>query len=108
MNQSNSCNCHQNQCHPPCCERGPAGPKGDQGPAGPDIVQAGEVRHGVPSLENGCPVGPGPLTGPRRDRFCQCSRAPRMAPRAPVFCRANTSAPARMEPAMVEIRKGAT
>ena len=35
MDYKNPCNNYQNQCHPPCCERGPAGPKGDQGPMGP-------------------------------------------------------------------------
>ena len=39
MNQNNFGNCCQNQCHPTCCERGPAGPKGDQGPAGPQGIK---------------------------------------------------------------------
>ena len=51
MDNNNSCmNCH-NQCHPPCCERGPAGPKGDQGPMGPQGMKG----------DTGCP-------GPKGDR----------------------------------------
>ena len=51
IDNNNSCmNCH-NQCHPPCCERGPAGPKGDQGPMGPQGMKG----------DTGCP-------GPKGDR----------------------------------------
>ena len=52
MDQNNSCNCHQNQCYPSCCARGPAGPKGDQGPVGPQGIKG----------DMGCP-------GPKGDKI---------------------------------------
>ena len=46
MDYNNSCNKCQNQCNPPCCERGPAGPKGDPGPMGPQGINGDIGRPG--------------------------------------------------------------
>ena len=56
MHQKNSCGDCQNPCHPPCCERGPAGPKGDQGPMGPQGLK-GDAGCPGPKGDKGDPGG---------------------------------------------------